>query len=113
MNKPNESDTPETDACWDDTSCNILDFARRLERERDQLRTQLTQRDEALKVAGGALVGLKAVCVDVLIPAVNQAIKAGHKMSTWSPEAVQWSKATSDTDSALRRIEELTKGEGP
>ena len=31
--------TPETDACWDDrTGCNILDHARRLERERDEAR---------------------------------------------------------------------------
>lgn len=30
------SDTPETDACWDDKECNILEHARRLERERDE-----------------------------------------------------------------------------
>lgn len=27
------SDTPRTDACWDDESCNILIHARQLERE--------------------------------------------------------------------------------
>ena len=30
------SDTPETDACWDDKECNILEHARRLERDRDE-----------------------------------------------------------------------------
>jgi 1,6-anhydro-N-acetylmuramate kinase len=29
------SDTPETDACWDDKECNILEHARQLERDRD------------------------------------------------------------------------------
>jgi hypothetical protein len=36
-----DTPTPETDACWDDrTGCNILDHARRLERERDKARQQ-------------------------------------------------------------------------
>lgn len=30
------SDTPETDACWDDKECNILEHARRLERELEE-----------------------------------------------------------------------------
>lgn len=30
------SDTPETDACWDDKECNILEHARQLERDRDE-----------------------------------------------------------------------------
>ena len=112
----------------------FLIVARRLERERDRLRAdyiamtddkarreaeykkeievlraQLAKRDEALKVAKEALSGLKSACVDVLLPAVNDAIKSGYKMTTWSPEAVQWSMATSDVDAALRDIEELTK----
>jgi len=32
------SDTPETDACWDSTSCNLLHHAQKLERERDEAR---------------------------------------------------------------------------
>ena len=32
------SDTPETDACWDSASCNLLHHAQKLERERDEAR---------------------------------------------------------------------------
>ena len=32
------SDTLETDACWDDKECNILEHARRIEHERDSER---------------------------------------------------------------------------
>lgn len=38
-----ERPTPETDAVWDDTSQNILEHARRLERERNEARVLLAQ----------------------------------------------------------------------
>lgn len=34
------SDTPRTDACWDDESCNILMHARQLERELAEVTNQ-------------------------------------------------------------------------
>ncbi len=37
MNKP----TPETDACWDSASCNLLHHAQNMERERDEAREAL------------------------------------------------------------------------
>lgn len=40
------SDTPRTDACWDDESCNILMHARQLERE---LAEVAKQRDELVR----------------------------------------------------------------
>lgn len=36
-----ERPTPETDAVWSDKTQNVLDFARRLERERDENYRQL------------------------------------------------------------------------
>jgi hypothetical protein len=36
----NDTPTPETDACWHDGGCNILEHARRIERERDEAREQ-------------------------------------------------------------------------
>ena len=33
--------TPETDACWDSASCNLLHHAQNMERERDEAREQV------------------------------------------------------------------------
>lgn len=43
------SDTLETDACWDDKECNILEHARRIEHERDSERALADRLAEALK----------------------------------------------------------------
>ena len=40
--------TPETDAVWDDKSQNILEHARRLERERDEAREELDELNKRL-----------------------------------------------------------------
>jgi len=48
-----------------------------------------------------ALKELKAACKDVLLPSINEAIKKGYKMDTWSPEMMQWAKAVELVDAAL------------
>jgi hypothetical protein len=41
MSIVNDKPTPETDACWDSTSCNLLHHAQNMERERDEARQAL------------------------------------------------------------------------
>lgn len=55
-----------------------------------------------------ALKGLKAACVDVLIPSINQAIEGGFKMETWTAEQMQFAHAVQDTDAAIHRAESAT-----
>jgi hypothetical protein len=40
MSIVNDKSTPETDACWDSTSCNLRLHAQQLERERDEAITR-------------------------------------------------------------------------
>jgi hypothetical protein len=37
------NNTPETDACWDSASCNLLHHAQNMERERDEARKQIKE----------------------------------------------------------------------
>ncbi len=72
---------------------------------------------EADKVAE-ALEGIKAVVKDVLMPIINEAIAAGHKVYTWTPEMMQLSLAIEKTDAALEshrlaRQPDQRQGEGP
>ena len=46
-----ESDTPRTDACWDDESCNILLHARQLERELNALTSERNNLNASLTAA--------------------------------------------------------------
>ena len=36
-----DTPTPETDACWDSASCNLLHHAQNMERERDEAREEI------------------------------------------------------------------------
>lgn len=50
-----------------------------------------------------ALESLKAVCADVLMPSINEAIRQGFKMETWTPEQMQLAKAVELTDAAIAK----------
>lgn len=56
-----------------------------------------------------ALDGLKAACVDVLIPSINEAIKGGFKMETWAAEQMQFAQAVKETDEALASVPQPTE----
>jgi hypothetical protein len=46
-----ETDTPRTDACWDDESCNILLHARQLEQELNEVTLERNNLDASLTAA--------------------------------------------------------------
>lgn len=61
------SDTPRTDACWDDESCNILMHARQLERELAEVTKQRDILMSAMEQIGCGAHGWKT-CVDKIAP---------------------------------------------
>lgn len=80
--------------------------------ERDDLKNHFTEnslrgRIESAATREAALVkaleALKAGVVEVLMPAVNSAIKSGYVITMFSPEDMQWAKAMELTDAALAR----------
>lgn len=76
------------------------ELARQLEREQLYMMEVGNQQNDAL-------IALKAACVEVLLPEINKAIQAGHKMETWTPEQMQWAKAVEDTEKALTAYNKL------
>jgi hypothetical protein len=54
--------------------------------------------------AQGALNSIKGAVKDVLLPSINDAIKQGYKMETWSPEQFQWAEAACKVDDALTAL---------
>lgn len=61
------SDTPRTDTCWDDESCNILMHSRQLERELAEATKQRDVLMSAMEQIGGGAYGWKT-CVDKIAP---------------------------------------------
>ncbi len=76
-----------------------------VERERDEFEEQATAEGEELRkdkeAAIVALDKLKSAVCETLLPAVNEAIKAGFKITTWSPELIAWEEAVNATDAIL------------
>jgi hypothetical protein len=69
--------------------------------EFESLRAAHHSDQQKIKQLREALEGLRGACQDVLLPAINEAIKGGFKMETWTPEQMQWAKAVEQTESAL------------
>jgi hypothetical protein len=73
-----ESDTPRTDACWDDESCNILFHARQLEQELNETMTALRNlTDEIVSDEIGRHEG-----ASMMHPRLTRAIAAAKKLIT-------------------------------
>ncbi len=86
----------ETDTLW-------LGFALGMRMSERIQKAAIIDRETCAPELLAALEGLKAVCADVLLPAINEAIKSGYKMETWTPEQFQWAKAVADTDAAIAK----------
>ncbi len=92
-------------ATWHQERLNWISEVETIRTENASLRKQVTAA-EGLETA---LTALKAACVEVLLPSINEAVDAGYKMETWVPEQFQFSKAVEMTESALTAFTEAKR----
>ena len=71
------SDTPRTDACWDDKSCNILRHSCQLERELAEVTKQRDDLLESLKEVMPYIVGDRCVPWKKAQDAIDRATEGG------------------------------------
>ena len=109
------SDTPETDACWDSTSCNPRLHAQQLERERDEARGKI----ENLKLQLGLWEDGNIICEETLgeirllkeqIDRVLLERNEAHKIAERAIEDLAWFSET-NAQKLRAELDQLKEGE--